>query len=61
MSSLHFGTVELVVYGLVFAWLAYAGYRLWTATFGPTARWIGVGLVVLVVLDLVRGLFDLYR
>lgn len=61
MPSVHFGTFELVVFGLVFAWLAYAGYRLWTATSGPTARWIGVGFVLLAALGLAQDLFDLNR
>lgn len=61
MPNAHFGTVELIVFGVVFAWLAYAGYRLWTATFSPTARWLGVGFVVLAALGLAQDLFDLNR
>lgn len=61
MPNMSIGTVELVVLGLVFAWLAYAGYRLWTATFSPTARWVGVGFVALAALGLAQDLFDLNR
>jgi len=61
MPNAHLGTVELVVFGGVFVWLAYAGYRLWTATFSPTARWVGVGFVALAALGLAQDLFDLNR
>ncbi|KZK15041.1 hypothetical protein [Meiothermus taiwanensis] len=61
MPGLHFGSIELVVFGLVFAWLAYAGYRLWTATSSPTGRWVGVGFVALVAMGLAQDLFDLNR
>lgn len=61
MPNAHFGAFERVVFGLVFAWLAYAGYRLWTGTFSPTARWVGVGFVALAALGLAQDLFDLNR
>lgn len=61
MPNAHFGTVEVIVFGVVFAWLAYAGYRLWTATFSPTARWVGVAFVALAALGLAQDLFDLNR
>jgi len=46
MPNLQFGVLELAA----LAWLAYAGYRLWTATASPTARWVGLGFVVLAFL-----------
>ncbi|WP_299428393.1 hypothetical protein [uncultured Meiothermus sp.] len=61
MPSAAFGTVEIVVFGVVFAWLAYAGYRLWTGTFSQTARWLGVGFAALAALGLAQDLFDLNR
>lgn len=61
MPNAHFGTVEVIVFGVVFAWLIYAGYRLWACTFSPTARWVGVGFVALAALGLAQDLFDLNR
>ncbi len=61
MPNAHFGAVEIIVFGVVFAWLAYAGYRLWTGTFSQTARWVGVGFVALAALGLAQDLFDLNR
>lgn len=61
MPNAHFGTVEVIVFGVVFAWLIYAGYRLWTGTFSLTARWVGVGFVALAALGLAQDLFDINR
>ncbi|GEM83232.1 hypothetical protein [Meiothermus hypogaeus] len=58
MPGAQFGTVEIIVFGVVFAWLVYAGYRLWTATYSPTARWLGMGFVALAVLGLAKGLLE---
>ncbi|GIW25303.1 hypothetical protein [Meiothermus sp.] len=57
MPNAHFGTLEMVVFGVMLAWLAYAGYRLWTGTLSQTARWVGVGFVVLVALGLIQSMF----
>ncbi len=61
MPNAHFGTVELIVFGLVFAWLAYAGYRLWTGTCSQTAQWAGVGFTALAAIGLAQDLFDIGR
>ena len=46
---------------LAFAWLAYAGYRLWGGTSSNTAKWIGVGLVGLMAIGLTQDLLDLRK
>lgn len=46
---------------LAFAWLAYAGYRLWGGTASNTAKWVGVGLVGLLALGLAQDLLSVRR
>jgi hypothetical protein len=43
---------------LAFAWMAYAGYRLWNGTASHTAKWVGVGLVGLLALALAQDLWN---
>ena len=46
---------------LAYAWLAYAGYRLWGGTASNTTKWVGVGLVGLMAIGLTQDLLDLRR
>lgn len=58
MLNTHLGTLELILFGAALTWLAYAGYRLWTAVHSPTARWVGVGFIVLAAFGLFQSLLE---
>ncbi len=61
MTDFRLGGLELLWVSLAFAWLAYAGYRLWTGTTSPTARFLSLGLVLLMAVGLVQDLLELSR
>lgn len=46
---------------LGFAWIGYAGYRLWGSTASQTAKWVGMVLVGLLALGLTQDVLDARR
>ncbi|WP_027881857.1 hypothetical protein [Meiothermus rufus] len=61
MTVFRLGGFELLWVSLAFAWLTYAGYRLWTGTASPTARFLSLGLILLIAMGLLQDLLDFSR
>lgn len=52
------GSVEILFYVLFLAWLAYAAYRLWTASSSSTARVSSMILVAAIVVGTLQSIYE---
>lgn len=52
------GSVEILFYVGFLAWVAYAGYRLWTASSSATARVSSMILVAAIIIGTLQNVYE---